>query len=135
MPNYKLEIFLLSFLLFMSCHSSKTNGHVTDSDVLSKAEELLNSNEILISSNSTKDYFLCSANKKSGNSMKSQIKYVVLDKSLNIKYPVTTLTEGSVEWLDDIHIKTVQKMGIAQAGASNILSFSINITNGESNKL
>lgn len=119
----------------MSCHSSKHQSNTSESELLTKAEELLNSNDVQVLPNSSKEYFLCYSNKKNTSQMKTQLKYVILDNELQIKYPVKTLTEGSVEWIDETNIKTIQKMGIAQAGKSNILSFSINIINGNSTKL
>ncbi|WP_157491353.1 hypothetical protein [Flammeovirga sp. SJP92] len=127
--------YVLSFLILMlmGCQPKKMDQSEINKNMLSKAQTVLKSDNVQIIPNDKNTYYLCFT--KSENMVKQKLSYIVLDPKENIIVPVKTLIDGNVSWLDENHIKTSQKMGIAQQGASNVIRYSIDVTTGNTTKL
>lgn len=117
----------------MGCQSPKTDSSEINKKMISKAQSVLKSENIEVIPNEKNTYYLCFS--KSDNTIKQKLSFVVLDPKENIIYPLKVLIDGKVSWLDEKHIKTSQKMGIAKKGESNVLLYSIDVTTGQSTKL
>ncbi|WP_156152215.1 hypothetical protein [Flammeovirga sp. OC4] len=117
----------------MNCQPQKTDQSEIKKNMLEKAQTVLKSDNVHVIPNEKNTYYLCFT--KSPNTVKQKLSFIVMDPKENIIYPLKVLIDGNVSWLDEKHIKTSQKMGIAKKGESNVIRYSIDITTGNSTKL
>jgi hypothetical protein len=135
-----MRYYLLSICLIMivGCSPKMSNSQQSgySEDFMNAAYEAVNAPMIDFKENSSNDYVLCTYMKPTDVPGSEPLKIAVVEKSTNKVTYKTSVSNGSVKWVDQYKLELVSPPGIPNGNKATLedYTYTIDVKTGKRNK-
>ncbi|NMJ87899.1 MAG: hypothetical protein EX285_08715 [Thaumarchaeota archaeon] len=134
----KYHLILIGLLLIVGCSPKISNSQQSgySESFMNTAYEAVKAPQVEFSENSTNDYVLCTYMKQSDVPGSEPLKIAVIEKETNKVTYKTSVSNGSVKWIDQYKLELISPPGIPNGNAATVedYTYTIDVRTGQKSK-